>query len=258
MTKHWDANAYVPASNLQQRLAKLVLQQPNPIAATDYILDLGCGPGNITAELATTHVKQGNILGIDATESMISHAKATYKQIDNLNFQLLNANDLSFQNLFDGAVSFTMLHWIEDQASVLQKVYNALKPQGYFFGYFFPFASYVHMPLAFVMQRQSWKKHFAEFKQDYYYHDIDGYKFLLQQTGFKIIDISAPILPLVWDRELFIKTQSSWLPQLSYIPKQQHDLFLNELADEFARFHPKLEDGTYLGPLRIIIFSAKK
>ena len=43
------------------------------IQANHKILDLGCGPGTITADLAAL-VPQGNVMGIDAVESILPQA----------------------------------------------------------------------------------------------------------------------------------------------------------------------------------------
>ncbi len=120
------------------------------------------------------------------------------------------------------------------------------------------YANYVLIPAALLMKQAKWEKYFVDFQQEYYYYDINGYEILLQQAGFNIVDISALLLPLTWRRDSFIKTQSGWLPQLTYLPQELQANFLEELADEFEKFHPQLDDGSFLGPLRIISFLVKK
>lgn len=77
----------------------MVLEKYNPIKPTNHVLDLGCGPGKITAELSEM-IPRGKILGIDSSASMINHAKQVYSAIKNLCTGLKNVLKRSLINYF--------------------------------------------------------------------------------------------------------------------------------------------------------------
>ena len=59
----------------------------------ELVLDVGCGDGKITVELANL-VPRGRVLGTDFSADMISHAKLTHN-VSNLEFQQLDAEDIT-------------------------------------------------------------------------------------------------------------------------------------------------------------------
>lgn len=63
------------------------------------ILDIGCGPGSITLDLAAL-VPQGTIIGIDCSETAISSAKELVhkRQVDNATFEVANVLDLPYED----------------------------------------------------------------------------------------------------------------------------------------------------------------
>ena len=84
-------------------------------------MDIGCGDGKITAELAKC-LPNGRAVGIDSSAQMIKLAQNTFPKQDypNLSFQVMDARKLIFQNEFDMIFSNAALHWIVDQKAVLQ------------------------------------------------------------------------------------------------------------------------------------------
>lgn len=96
------------------------------VKAGENILDLGCGTGHLTKLMQQEGAK---VLGIDSSAKMVEKASETYPE---LNFQVANAEKLSFENEFDAIFSNAVLHWIKDQRAMLDGVYKALKPGGRF------------------------------------------------------------------------------------------------------------------------------
>ena len=62
-SKTWDGDDYHKNSNSQQKEALKLLDE-HPIRGDESILDVGCGDGKITAEIAN-RVPEGRVLGID-------------------------------------------------------------------------------------------------------------------------------------------------------------------------------------------------
>jgi len=74
----------------------------------ERVLDVGCGDGKLSAEVAQI-LPKGSVLGIDLSEDMISFARNNYTQdkFPNLTFMQINADELTFDSEFD--VVFPML-----------------------------------------------------------------------------------------------------------------------------------------------------
>ncbi len=95
------------------------------------ILDVGCGDGKITAEIAT-RFPTGLVVGVDPSRGMINFARNHFAPATrpNLRFEIADARSLPFQNEFDLVVSFNALHWIPEQNAALTSIHFALVSAG--------------------------------------------------------------------------------------------------------------------------------
>lgn len=137
----WDSNkkqAYSAAASFVPKLTSTVLSylSPNP---TDHILDIGCGDGPLTAQIAAS-MPQGHILGLDSSSSFISSALSKHSG-SNCFFKLQDCRRISqcveaVDGSWDKVFSNAALHWILRDAStredVFKDVWKALKPGGAF------------------------------------------------------------------------------------------------------------------------------
>src|ERR1700694_5425730 len=96
---HWDANKYSTNSAVQYRIAMVVLAE-HAFRGDEAVLDLGCGDGKITHQLAL-RVPTGRVVGIDSSESMIRFAKETHAVQANLSFALKDVTNLRYKKEFD-------------------------------------------------------------------------------------------------------------------------------------------------------------
>ena len=99
---------------------------------TDMILDIGCGPGDITFEIAR---RTKFVYATDISEGMINSAKyrAVEQNISNAKFIRTNLIDKSFQALsFDVITAFNMLQYVTDKQQLYSAIHEYLKPQGLF------------------------------------------------------------------------------------------------------------------------------
>jgi trans-aconitate methyltransferase len=92
----------------------------------ERILDIGCGTGHLTAEIAATGA---SVIGIDRSAEMIQQARAGHPS---LQFEVGDARELSFARPFDAVFSNATLHWIKDSERVVTAISSALRLGGRF------------------------------------------------------------------------------------------------------------------------------
>ena len=99
---------YSKNNSLQYNFAMQILKRAN-ICQTDKVLDLGCGDGRITSEIAKiTH--EGCVIGADISEKMIEHSNKIYDSQKNLRFLCMDTGRNVFKNQFNFITSFNSLH----------------------------------------------------------------------------------------------------------------------------------------------------
>ena len=97
------------------------------LSGDEAILDVGCGDGTLTGQLAAC-VPRGTVLGIDASAGMIEAAQSLTRP--GLAFQQLDVNDAGFHGDFDLVFSNAALHWVRDHARLLRVLHQALRTGG--------------------------------------------------------------------------------------------------------------------------------
>ncbi len=122
----WNTEAYAANGRFVATLASdvVVLLNPQP---GEEILDLGCGDGALTEQLAATGA---NVLGVDSSPTMLAAARKR-----NLHVEHHDATALPYRNQFDAVFSNATLHWVSGltgQQTALAGIHRALRPNGRF------------------------------------------------------------------------------------------------------------------------------
>jgi ubiquinone/menaquinone biosynthesis C-methylase UbiE len=103
------------------------------ITESSNILDVGCGPGTITSDLAKMATK-GRTIGVDNSAGIVSQAAALFplSAVPNLTFEVGDATKLeAFEdNSFDIVHAHALLVHIPDPVAVLKEFYRVCKPGG--------------------------------------------------------------------------------------------------------------------------------
>lgn len=90
------------------------------------VLDVGCGPGSLSMELANKVGVQGVVHAVDIQSEQFPSSHAT-----NLHFQPASIYELPFEtNTFDAVLAHAVLYHLPDQHSALLELKRVLKPNG--------------------------------------------------------------------------------------------------------------------------------
>jgi len=106
----WNATDYAKNSSAQLQWAQELMAKLE-LSGNESVLDIGCGDGKISAQLAQV-LKNGRVLGIDLSEEMIQLASQQYPQTTNPNLSFLqrDASKIHVPERFDIAFSNATLH----------------------------------------------------------------------------------------------------------------------------------------------------
>jgi Trans-aconitate methyltransferase len=91
------------------------------------VVDLGCGTGELTAELHR-FVRAHSTLGIDASDEMLSKAQSINE--DGLRFEKGDLGLFSANSDYDVIFSNAAIQWCKDHPALLARLKRALKPGG--------------------------------------------------------------------------------------------------------------------------------
>lgn len=121
-------SAYQGADVTRRRQASFDALRPSP---GDTILDIGCGNGMLTAELARAVGPTGRIIGIDPSQDMQTAAKKRCRDYQYVEFVKGFANNLPLDDgIADKAVSVQVFEYIEDVEGALDDAMRCVKPGG--------------------------------------------------------------------------------------------------------------------------------
>jgi SAM-dependent methyltransferase len=94
------------------------------------ILDVGCGPGTITAGLAD-YVPQGHVTGIDSAPGILEQARELAEGRDNVEFTTGDVYALAYPDAtFDVTHAHQVLQHLSDPVKALREMRRVVKPGG--------------------------------------------------------------------------------------------------------------------------------
>lgn len=103
------------------------------VGADQSILDIGTGTGYLAIAAAKKVGSQGSVVGVDLSPEMLKKAssKAEAAELSNIQFQLADAEKLSYQDAsFDYVLCANTFPWISNKEAVLKSWQRFLKPGG--------------------------------------------------------------------------------------------------------------------------------
>jgi trans-aconitate methyltransferase len=247
-TFKWNPSEYSTNSQAQYKLANELISKIK-LSGNEAFLDIGCGDGKITAQLALL-LPDGNVTGVDSSHDMIDFAKRNFSsdKYYNLKFALMDAQRLTFESEFDIAFSNAALHWIPGtHIDILKGVRRALKPDGRLF---FQMGGTGNADDILnigdeVIKTERWNTYFKDFNFKYNFPSDADYQQWLNAAGLKIVRVEL----LRKDMEqngiegLSAWMRTTWLPYLQRLPENLKDVFVADIVERYIKGFPPDSTG---------------
>lgn len=174
------------------------------VSESDRILDIGCGDGPLTAQIAAA-APQGHVLGLDASQNFITSAQEKHAS-KNCTFRLQDCTRLSecaeaVNGQWDKVFSNAALHWIlrnpETRTSVFRDIHSALKPQGLFVCEFGGKGNVgeVHAAMLSALVQRGMSIEHAREASPWFFPSVDWLRAVLEETGFMVEKVESEYRP---------------------------------------------------------------
>jgi trans-aconitate 2-methyltransferase len=255
----WSPADYAAHSAVQQTWARELIAKLH-LRGDERVLDVGCGDGKVTAEIARA-VPRGLVIGVDASPQMIAFAQKAFprKTNPNLTFQICDARKISLGALasrrrfwahgegipgtpFDIVFSNAALHWVDDHQAFLRGAASVLKPGGRLMiscggkGN----AHDVFLALRPEMRTKRWRGFFRNLEKPYFFYRPDDYEKWLPRSGFKTHRVKlSPKDAGYPGRDGFTAwMRTTWLPYTQRVPEGLREEFLAAIVGRYLAKHP--------------------
>jgi len=258
MAHEFDGEKYAKASAHQKEWGASIVEGLG-FEGTERVLDLGCGDGVITSQIAEL-LPQGDVVGIDASQGMIDVARE--KERHNLRFILKDIDFLDFIDEFDLVFSNAALHWVKDHNRLLRNVQQALRAGGKIR---FNFAADGNCSSFFKVVREAmamekFMAYFSGFQWPWYMPTVNEYQTVADRSGLRNGKVWGENADRFFpDAQTMVKwvDQPSLVPFLSFVAEGDKEKFrsfvVNRMIDETQQ-----NDGRCFETFRRINVSAQK
>ncbi|MBN1690269.1 MAG: methyltransferase domain-containing protein [Dehalococcoidia bacterium] len=238
----WDAHDYQKSSEAQLKLGRELISKL-ALNGSESVLDIGCGDGKVTAEIAA-RLPHGSVTGIDSSQEMIGLACRTFPrhEFPNLRFIHKDACQLDFHHEYEIAFSNAVLHWVRDHRSVLKGIYMGLKTQGRLLLQMGGRGNVADMTRVVldITTRPDWSPYFKGFTPPYSFFGTEEYNQWLPEAGFRPlrIELIARDMAQHGKEGLTGWFRTTWHPFIHRVPRAMQQDFIDVVADEYLRRYP--------------------
>jgi trans-aconitate 2-methyltransferase len=127
MAHRWDPDRYLTFADERGRAFIDLLARVGAVRP-QTVVDLGCGPGNLTARLADRW-PDAEVVGVDSSAEMIARARDADSRIA---FEVADLRDWAPPEPVDVLISNATLQWVPGHLELLPRLVGAVAPGGWF------------------------------------------------------------------------------------------------------------------------------
>ena len=243
----WNPAEYAANSASQQAWGRELIAKLG-LRGNEHILDVGCGDGKVTAELAEA-VPGGLVVGVDASPQMLRFAQKTFppSAISNLKFQLMDARRLRFAKKFDLVFSNATLHWVDDHPAFLRGAAGCMRSGGRLVvscggrGN----AQEVFAALRGVLRLQRWREFFRKLEAPYFFYAPADYEQWLPRCGFQARGVRLANKDITLDGTAAFAGwfRTTWHPYTQRVPENLREEFIAAVVNRYMARHPLDKTG---------------
>ena len=281
----WNAAGYAANSVVQQTWARELIARLK-LRGEEHVLDVGCGDGKVTAEIARA-VPRGAVVGVDASAEMIRFARKAFPaaRFPNLKFQVADARKFKLVSPsgskpltptlsppgrgegetprgFDILFSNAALHWVDDHEAFLKRAAAALKPGGrlVFSCGGKGNAHDVFLALRPEMRLARWRAHFRRMPMPYFFYAPEDYRKWLPRFGFRTRRIKLAPKDATYPGAAGFADwlRVTWLPYTQRVPEDLREEFIAAVTARYlARHAPDADGQVHVRMVRLEIDAVK-
>ncbi len=173
-TQTWDASLYDARHSFVYKAAAdlLKLLEPQP---GEKIVDLGCGTGPLTAQIAE---RGAQVEGLDSSPDMIREAQRNFPSI---NFRVADARTFTVSEPQDAVFSNAVLHWVHPPEEAVRAIAAAIRPGGRFVAEFGGRGC-----VARIITAANEALAGADVKRQWFFPSVGEYTPILEAHGFEV------------------------------------------------------------------------
>jgi len=229
-------------------LLALVAKRPNL-----KVVDLGCGTGELTSQLADT-LPNSNVTGLDSSAQMLERAA----NFANPNLRFEKGDQAALTSEWDLIFSNAALQWSENHAELITRLYGRLAPGGQIAVQVPSNHNHVsHQIYREAASEEPFKSHLNGFQRYAPVLSIDEYARLFFECGAENIVVFEKIYPhILKDSDAVVE----WISGTALVPYferlgEHRDRFVNAIRE---KMRVALPDTPVFYPFRRTLFSARK
>lgn len=251
----WDPDTYARYGGERSRpffelLARVRSESPA------YVVDAGCGSGELTTELARRW-PGAEVLGFDSSPNMIGKAR----QLDgDVTFVVADVTTWHPDRPVDVLVSNAVLQWVPDHRAVVERWVEALSPGGWL-AFQVPgnHDAPSHTVIRELCASPAWADRFGDYDRGRPVDDPIGYLELLGGLGCRVDAWETTYVHVLQgeDPVLGWVSGTALRPLLSRLDERERERFTGELAERLAQAYPARPYGTPFPFRRIFVVVQK-